>query len=60
LTGTVGGPIGVDAADNDRLDDAVGANRLRQFLQTVIIDVLTRLVRVGHEPIDVEFRGDTT
>ena len=42
-----------DLADHDRLDDAVGADRLRELLQARIVDVAARLKVVGLEAIDV-------
>ena len=44
-----------DLADDDRLDDAVGADRLRQLLQPRIVDMVARLEVVRLEAIDVGF-----
>ena len=44
-----------DLAHDDRLDDAVGADRLREFLQPRIVDVAARLKVVRLEAIDVGF-----
>src|SRR5262249_27252323 len=42
--------------DDNRLDDPVGANRLRELLEPRIVDVQARLKVVRREAIDVGFR----
>ena len=42
-----------DLAHHDRLDDAVGADRLRELLQPRIVDIAARLKVVRLEAIDV-------
>ncbi len=44
-----------DLADDDRLDDAVRLDRLRQLLQPRIVDRAARLKVVRREAIDVDF-----
>src|SRR5262245_18021293 len=41
--------------DNDRLDDAVFTDRIGQFFQCRFIEVLTGLMRVGKDAIDIDF-----
>ena len=51
--------VNADAADDDRLDDAVGADRLGEFLQAGIVDVAARLEGIRLEAIDVGFDAAT-
>ena len=46
-----------DLADDDRLDDAVGADRLRQLLEPRVVHVAARLEVVRREAIDVDLDG---
>jgi hypothetical protein len=43
-----------DAANDDRLDDAIRSDRLRQIVQTGFVDVGARLKVVRRKPIDVD------
>src|SRR5207302_10198654 len=43
------------AADDNRLNDAVGFDRIGELLELRAIDLLARLVLVGHKAIDVRF-----
>ena len=46
-----------DLADDDRLDDAVGLDGLRQLLEPRVVDVPARLEIVRRETIDVGLDG---
>ena len=47
----------VDQAHEDRLNDAVAADRLRELFEPPLIDLLARLPRVGGQPVEVDFGG---
>jgi hypothetical protein len=49
-----------DAPDDDRLDDAVGADRLGQLLERRLIHLGARLARVGHETVQVDLERRAT
>ena len=43
-----------DAADEDRLNHAVRADRLRELFEPRFVDVRARLARIGHEQIEID------
>jgi hypothetical protein len=45
----------VQGAHNDGLDNAVLANRIREFVQGVLIKVFSRLMRIWQDSIDIDF-----
>ena len=46
----------LDAADEQRLNHAVRANRLRELFEPRFVDVRARLARIGHEQIEIDLR----
>jgi hypothetical protein len=47
----------VNTPHENRLDDPVGPDALREFLQAVFLDERARLTRIRDEQVDVELEG---
>ena len=49
-----------DPADQNRLNDPVRPDRLRQLFERPLLDLSSRLARVGDDSIEIDLEGDAT